>query len=53
MNTMAPGAAPPESEFDLDVSIVESVPVDGELMRATEDNCGATDASACVTCFHG
>jgi FxLD family lantipeptide len=54
MNTTAPsitGAS--QSEFDLDVSIVESVPVDGDLMRSTDDNCTTTSDSACVTCFHG
>ncbi|MGH4015934.1 MAG: FxLD family lanthipeptide [Pseudonocardiaceae bacterium] len=30
------------SEFDLDVSIVESGPVVTELMRLTDDGCGQT-----------
>jgi FxLD family lantipeptide len=53
MNNMAPHAAVADPEFDLDVSIVESVPVDGELLRNTDDNCTSTSDSACVTCFHG
>lgn len=40
-----------DSDFDLDVSIVESGPVVADLMRSTDDNCGSTNQSACVTCF--
>lgn len=40
------------TEFDLDVSIVESGPVVAELMRSTDDNCGSTSQSACVTCVN-
>lgn len=40
-----------ESEFDLDVTIIESSPVIAELMRSTDDNCTSTRASACVTCL--
>ncbi|MGH3914820.1 MAG: FxLD family lanthipeptide [Pseudonocardiaceae bacterium] len=36
-----------DSEFDLDVSIVESGPVIDELMRLTDDNCGSTCETAC------
>ncbi|MGH3868285.1 MAG: FxLD family lanthipeptide [Pseudonocardiaceae bacterium] len=36
-----------DTEFDLDVSIVESSPVVDELMRITSDNCGSTCESAC------
>ncbi|WP_231104725.1 FxLD family lanthipeptide [Haloechinothrix halophila] len=36
-----------DSEFDLDVSIVESGPVLDELMRLTDDGCGHTCQSAC------
>jgi FxLD family lantipeptide len=39
-------------EFDLDVSIVASGPVVADLMRNTDDNCGSTNQSACVTCFN-
>ncbi|MGH3940033.1 MAG: FxLD family lanthipeptide [Pseudonocardiaceae bacterium] len=39
-----------DSEFDLDVSIVESGPVIAELMRLTDDNCGSTCESACNSC---
>jgi FxLD family lantipeptide len=36
-----------DSEWDLDVSIVESGPVVDELMRLTDDGCGQTCQSAC------
>jgi FxLD family lantipeptide len=36
-----------DTEFDLDVSIVESVPVIDDLMQITSDNCGSTCESAC------
>ncbi|EWC64506.1 hypothetical protein UO65_0113 [Actinokineospora spheciospongiae] len=39
-----------DSEFDLDVSIVESGPVVDELLRLTDDGCGATCESACNSC---
>ncbi|MGH3868280.1 MAG: FxLD family lanthipeptide [Pseudonocardiaceae bacterium] len=42
-----PGAPAADSEFDLDVSIVESGPVVDELMRTTSDNCGSTCETAC------
>ncbi|MGH3939405.1 MAG: FxLD family lanthipeptide [Pseudonocardiaceae bacterium] len=41
-----------DSEFELDLSIIESGPVVTDLMRDTSDNCGQTDESACVTCFN-
>jgi len=53
MNQSPPHPVVDDAEFDLDVSIVESVPVDGELLRSTDDNCTSTSDSACVTCFHG
>ncbi|GAA3032798.1 FxLD family lanthipeptide [Actinokineospora globicatena] len=34
-------------EFDLDLTIVSSGPVVPDLMRSTDDNCGATCQSAC------
>ncbi|MGH8902521.1 MAG: FxLD family lanthipeptide [Egibacteraceae bacterium] len=46
MDMVAP-AIPADSEFDLDVSIVESGPVIAELMRSTDDGCGSTCESAC------
>ena len=36
-----------DSEFDFDVSIVESGPVVEDLMRLTDDGCGSTCDSAC------
>ena len=39
--------ATPPSEFDLDLSIVSSGTVIADLMRSTDDNCGATCQSAC------
>jgi FxLD family lantipeptide len=39
-----------DSEFDLDVRIVESGPVIAELLRLTDDNCGQTCESACNSC---
>lgn len=49
MDQMAAVPGPPaaDSEFDLDVSIVESSPVIDELMRLTDDNCGSTCETAC------
>lgn len=54
-DVVAPGTVTPTDtaagwEFDLDVSIVESGPVINELMRLTDDNCGATCESACNSC---
>jgi FxLD family lantipeptide len=40
-----------DTDLDLDVTIVESGPVVADLMRSTDDNCGSTNQSACVTCF--
>lgn len=45
-HTQVPTAAP-DMEFDLDLSIVASGPVVADLMRNTDDNCGATCQSAC------
>jgi FxLD family lantipeptide len=39
-----------DSEFDLDVTIIEAGPVVPELMRSTSDNCGGTCVSACTSC---
>lgn len=50
MDPMAPSSTAVDSEFDLDVSIVESGPVVAELMRSTDDNCGHTCESACISC---
>ncbi|MGH3828841.1 MAG: FxLD family lanthipeptide [Pseudonocardiaceae bacterium] len=47
--TVVPSTTAVDPEFDLDVSIVESAPVDAELMRSTSDNCGHTCESACVS----
>ena len=44
---VAPGTPAADSEFDLDVSIVESGPIIDELMRLTDDNCGSTCETAC------
>ncbi|MGH3872682.1 MAG: FxLD family lanthipeptide [Pseudonocardiaceae bacterium] len=49
-NTVIPSSTAVDSEFDLDVSIVESGPVTAELMRITSDNCGKTCESACNSC---
>lgn len=46
-DTTAGSAAAIDSEFDLDVRIVESSPVVAELMQATSDNCGSTCETAC------
>lgn len=47
---VAPGTSVVDSEFDLDVSIVESGPVVDEMMRLTDDGCGRTCESACNSC---
>jgi len=39
-----------EEDFELDVTFADNGPVLSELMRSTSDNCGGTNASACVTC---
>jgi len=49
-STAIPGSTAVDSEFDLDVSIVESAPVVAELMRITSDNCGQTCETACNSC---
>jgi FxLD family lantipeptide len=49
MTPPAIAAAPAvDTDFDLDVSIVESGPILDELMRLTDDNCGTTCQSACT-----
>jgi FxLD family lantipeptide len=50
MDAVVPSSTAADSEFDLDVSIVESGPVVAELMRNTDDNCGQTCESACISC---
>jgi len=47
MDTVVTGAPVADSEFDLDVSIVESGPVIADLLRSTDDGCGSTCESAC------
>lgn len=47
--TVMPGTPAADSEWDLDVSIVESGPIVDELMRLTDDGCGSTCESACTT----
>lgn len=39
-----------DAEFDLDITLVESGPVVDELLRLTDDQCGTTCESACVSC---
>ncbi|MFC0862229.1 FxLD family lanthipeptide [Sphaerimonospora cavernae] len=52
----APAPAPAQiledlSDWDLDVSIVESGPAADRLIQMTDDNCGKTCQSACpATC---
>lgn len=45
-HTQGPRAAP-DTEFDLDLSIVSSGPVVADLMRSTDDGCGMSCQSAC------
>ncbi|GAA4552728.1 FxLD family lanthipeptide [Amycolatopsis samaneae] len=45
-HTTAPTAGP-DTEFDLDLSIVSSGLVVADLMRSTDDGCGSTCQSAC------
>jgi FxLD family lantipeptide len=44
---IASGTPAADSEFNLDVSIVESGPIVTELMRLTDDGCGSTCETAC------
>ncbi len=46
-DAIAPSSTAADSEFDLDVRIVESRPAVADLMRITDDQCGATCESAC------
>lgn len=39
-----------DTDFDLDVTIIESSPVVPELVRSTSDGCGSTCESACTSC---
>lgn len=51
MDTDLTSAGPTADEdFDLDVTFAENGAALTELMNATSDNCGGTNASACVTC---
>jgi FxLD family lantipeptide len=45
-HTQVPAVAS-STDFDLDLSIVSSGPVVADLMRSTDDGCGATCQSAC------
>jgi FxLD family lantipeptide len=40
----------PDSEWDLDVSIIESGPEADRIIRMTDDNCTTTCESACTSC---
>jgi FxLD family lantipeptide len=50
MPTATSAATENDPDFDLDISIVASAPVVPGLMRSTDDNCGQTCQSACVSC---
>lgn len=43
-----PTVAAQPTEFELDITIVESGPVIADLMRSTDDGCGSTTQSACA-----
>ncbi|OLT11755.1 hypothetical protein BJF78_26175 [Pseudonocardia sp. CNS-139] len=45
-----PDAVDPDAEFDLDIRIFESGGGLDEIIRMTDDNCGATCQSACTSC---
>lgn len=48
---IAPTApADQDLDLDLDVTIIDAAPVVPGLMRATDDGCGSTCASACTSC---
>ncbi len=49
-DAVVPSTMAVDSDFDLDVSIIESGPVVAELIRLTDDNCGTTCESACNSC---
>ncbi len=44
-----PGQEEDFTEWDLDISIVESGPAADRLIRMTDDGCGKTCESACTT----
>lgn len=44
--TVEVSAVTPETEFDLDISVLDSAPV-ADLKSPTEDGCGKTCQSAC------
>ncbi|WP_084468774.1 FxLD family lanthipeptide [Nocardiopsis trehalosi] len=50
---MPTNTSPDWTDFDLDVSVVQSAPVVAELMRNTDDGCTSTCESACTnsTCI--
>ncbi|MPZ64707.1 MAG: FxLD family lantipeptide [Pseudonocardiaceae bacterium] len=50
VDAITPSTTAADSDFDLDVSIVESGLVVAELMRNTDDECGKTCESACLSC---
>lgn len=43
----APGT---DSDFDLDITIVEAGDVVDDLLRLTDDGCGSSCESACTSC---
>lgn len=44
------GTAGTDSEWDLDITIVEAGGVVDDLLRLTDDGCGSTCESACNSC---
>ncbi|MEV0278583.1 FxLD family lanthipeptide [Streptomyces sp. NPDC050610] len=47
MAAMQPQGAVNQSDFDLEITVVEKAPVIAELMNDTSDNCGGSCQSAC------
>jgi FxLD family lantipeptide len=39
-----------DTEWDLDVTIVESGPAADQLIRMTDDGCNSTCGTACTSC---
>ncbi len=52
-DTVGPSSTAADSEFDLDVRIVDSGPVGTDRMRLTDDQCGQTCESACPSSCPG
>ncbi|MGQ0841493.1 FxLD family lanthipeptide [Actinokineospora sp.] len=52
LDHLAPQAGTPatDSDWDLDITIVEAGGVVDDLLRLTDDNCGQTCESACNSC---